>query len=287
MHKFLIVVATIALLVTSSGTALAGGDKKIYDSLEIAPNVPSVGAEAYSWTEFGDEVTFAGSARALQRVTVTLSSWACQSGSWFASNCVTQPGATFDVPITFNIYQPGANNRAGALIATQTKTFSVPYRPSTDAARCTGGRWFDKKSGSCFNGLEWLIKFDFNKQNVTLPETVVYGITYSTTHYGTNPAGEGTACYSTPQGCPYDSLNVGLGAKVNIGAKPFPDTVYQNAVYGGDYCDAGAAGVGIMRLDSPTSACWAGYVPAVRFTAKKADGGATDSADTDSSDDDN
>jgi hypothetical protein len=27
------------------------------------------------------------------------------------------------------------------------------------------------------------------------------------------------------------------------------------------------AGTGTFRLDSPTSACWAGYVPAAKFTA--------------------
>jgi hypothetical protein len=61
-----------------------------------------------------------------------------------------------------------------------------------------------------------------------------------------------------------------------VGSKPFPNTVYQNAVFAGDYCDNGAAGVGTMRLDSPSSPCWfdasQSFIPAVEFTASHAGG---------------
>jgi len=40
-----------------------------------------------------------------------------------------------------------------------------------------------------------------------------------------------------------------------------------NSTWTGAYCDNGADGTGSFRLDSPTSACWTGYVPAVQFTA--------------------
>jgi hypothetical protein len=45
---------------------------------------------------------------------------------------------------------------------------------------------------------------------VSLPDTVVYGIAYNTSHYGPNPIGEADACYTSSGGCPYDSLNIGL-----------------------------------------------------------------------------
>ena len=35
-------------------------------------------------------------------------------------------------------------------------------------------------------------------------------VTYDTTHYGSNPIGEGAACFSSSAGCFYDSLNVGI-----------------------------------------------------------------------------
>jgi hypothetical protein len=271
----LVSITAAAMAVAAVGPAVyaSKGGNVIYDST-VSPlpgNLPSEGPEAYSFTELGDEVTFADNARTLKQVTVTLSSWGCQAGSWFNANCSTSPGATFTLPITFNIYNPGANNTAGSLIASETQTFEIPYRPSTDSVNCTGGRWLDGDQG-CFNGLAANVTFDFHGKRVELPDTVVYGIAYNTSHYGPQPIGNSAACYSSSGGCPYDSLNIGLAPTVVVGSKPFPNTVYQNAVYAGDYCDKGAAGVGTMRLDSPTSACWSGYVPAVKFTASNAGG---------------
>ena len=56
----------------------------VYDST-VAPlpgNLPSVGFEATQTSEFGDQVSLGGTARELNNVVVTMSSWACQSGAW-------------------------------------------------------------------------------------------------------------------------------------------------------------------------------------------------------------
>ena len=45
------------------------------------------------------------------------------------------------------------------------------------------------------------ITFDFKPQHVVLPNTVVYGISYNTSHYGPHPLGESTACYTSSGGC--------------------------------------------------------------------------------------
>ena len=66
-----------------------------------------------------------GSARKEPTVIVDMESYGCQSGSGAA--CTTTPGATFPVPITLNIYQVGSY---GTPLATMTKTFKIPYRPS-------------------------------------------------------------------------------------------------------------------------------------------------------------
>jgi hypothetical protein len=251
-----------------AGASVVHG-QTIYDST-VSPlpgNIPSVGAEAYSFTELGDEVTFAGTSRRLNTVKVTMSSWGCEAGHWFDATCVTTPGHTFSIQITLKIYQPGLNNTAGSLIATRTQTFAIPYRPSSDNVHCTGGRWFDAAHGTCFNGLAANIKFDYTSMNVVLPNTVVYGISYNTSHYGPAPIGQLVPCYTSSAGCPYDSLNIGLGPVVNVGTKPFVNTIYQNAVYAVDYCDNGAAGVGFMRLDSIINPCWTGYIPATKFNA--------------------
>jgi hypothetical protein len=255
------------------------GTSVIYNSVVASPlpgNVPSVGAEAYSFNEFGNEVTFSGTNRQLTSVAVEMSSWGCMSGHWYSGDCSTPPGATFNEPITFNIYAPGTDGvHPGALIASATQTFAIPYRPSA-SPKCTGGEWFDSSLKACFNGLATTIKFSFS--GVTLPDEIVYGIAYNTSHYGYQPFGESTACYTSSGGCGYDSLNIALTqdpANVTVGSDPNPGTVWQSAAYASDYCDNGAAGTGIFRLDSPTSACWGVnaptsapyYVPAVQFKA--------------------
>jgi hypothetical protein len=243
----------------------------IYDSTvtPLPGNLPSEGMEAFGLREFGDGITFAGTARKLVNVKVTLSSFACQAGGWGTGDCATTPGATFSLPVTFNIYNAG-NPVPGSQIATVTQTITVPYRPSADPVNCTGanaGKWYDANSGMCFNGQAVNVSFDFSSLNVALPGSVVFGVSYNSTHYGPNPIGESAACFSTTAGCPYDALNVALAPVVTVGTKPYFNTLYQNSVFASEYCDGGIAGVGIFRLDSPTVACWAGFNPAAQFNA--------------------
>jgi hypothetical protein len=253
-------------LITLPGVAQG---EVIYDST-VSPlpgNLPSVGAEAYAFNELGDAVTFGGTSRRLVSVTVTLSSWGCESGHWYSGDCSTTPGAKFAVPITLKIYDAG-NPSPGAVIAAQTQIFEVPYRPSADDTNCIdddAGKWFDAAHHTCFNGLAANVTFNFALSAV--PNSVVYGIVYNTTHFGPNPIGEAATCFTGPGGCPYDSLNIALAPAVTFGSKDFADTVYQNSPLAGEYCDSGAAGTGTFRLDSPSSACWEGLVPAVQFTA--------------------
>ncbi len=108
----------------------------------------------------------AASARNLQTVTVAISDWACQRGSWTDGSCVTTPGTTFSVPITFNVYQVGASNAVGALIATKTQTFAIPYRPSADpncpaGGQAQAGAMFKDAAGDCQNGFVSEINFAF------------------------------------------------------------------------------------------------------------------------------
>jgi len=263
-----------ALLLTFSlilFVATYGFADVIYDSTvtPLPGNLPSEGPEAFGLREFGDGITFAGSARKLLTVNLTLSSFACQSGKWSTGNCVSAPGATFTAPITFNIYNAG-NPVPGSQIATVTQTVTVPYRPSADNVNCTGanaGKWYDTNSGQCFNGRAANVSFDFSSLNVLLPNSVVFGVSYNSTHYGPNPIGESAPCFSTAAGCTYDALNVALAPVVTVGTKPFFNTLYQNSVFATEYCDGGLAGVGIFRLDSPTSACWVGFNPAAQFIA--------------------
>jgi hypothetical protein len=264
---------TCVLLAVSPAASGSGNSNTIYNA-NVKPrpaNLPSLGFEASSTRQFGDEITFAGTNRTLKAARVTLSSWACEQGRWYSGDCRTSHAATFSIAITLNIYAaPSSGYGTGALLGTRTQTFSVRYRPSA-SKKCTGdnaGEWYRPGQG-CFNGLADIIKFNLTSLHLTVPNTVVYGITYDTTHFGPSPIGEGAACYTSSGGCPYDSLNIGLGPTVTVGSKPNPGTTYLDSSYAGSYCDNGAAGTSAFRLDSPSSQCWAGYVPAVQFTASR------------------
>ena len=277
----------LTLLLAAFGAIPVMG-QVVYDST-VSPqpgNLPSVGAEAYAFKELGDNITFAGTARRARTVTITMSSWGCQAGAWFSANCVTTPGATYSLPITLNIYNAGSPT-PGSLIATRTQTFAIRYRPSSDNVNCTGGRWYQSSTGTCFNGIAQNIKFNLKSLHLNLPNSVVYGITYNTSHFGPSPIGESVPCFSTSAGCFYDSLNIGLAPVVTVGTKSFFNTLYWNNAYAANYCDGGLAGTGIFRLDSPTDACWAGYVPAAQFKAKKCKRARCNNDDDEGDDDDN
>jgi hypothetical protein len=228
---------------------------------------------------------------------VQLASWTCgnlQGGT----SCATTAGQTFNEPVTLNIYKaPALGNSApegtlikpGAVLATQTVTFAIPYRPSADNVNCTGanaGAWYDsdidQATGSpigCLNGL--LDNITFNFGHVTLPNTIVYGIAYNTTSWGYHPYGNTNACDATTS-CGYDGLNVGLTTAANpaVGSDPDPGSLFHNAAGTYGYCDGGTspgAGVGVFRLDSPGPdlQCWEPgandtppyYLPSVQFNA--------------------
>jgi len=246
--KRLAVIAACSLAALSVAVAVAAAGTRtsvIYDSTaKNGPpsNLPSLGAEAYAFASLGDKVTFAAGPRKLNSVTVTLSSWACVQGAWFKGNCVTPAGATFSLPLTLNIYDAG---NLTTPIASATQTFAVPYRPSA-SAKCGDGRWYSSGLKTCFNGSADDVTFGFGG-NVTLTDTVVYELSYNTTHYGPSPIGEGASCFGTEAGCPYDSLNIALNTGPSAGTDVVQGDVWQDG--------------------APTTAYDSTYTPAVQFKA--------------------
>lgn len=285
----------IPLLALSFATAMApaladssNGDGQksgvIYNSV-ISPvpgNLPSQPFQAQQVSEFGNAVNFsAGTSHNLSKVVVTMSSWGCASGSWSLHTCTTPEDATFAQPITLNVYGPSTDGvNPGAKIASVTNTFNIKYRPSASPL-CVGsdtGKWYEKSSKTCFNGLAQNITF--NLKNVKVGSSAIFGIAYNTTSYGYAPIGTGAACVSTSQGCGYDSLNVAVTedpTNVSVGSSVVPGKPWINSQTPSVYVDGGAAGVGTFRIDSPlvapgwgsgassSSAPW--YVPALKVFA--------------------
>lgn len=172
-------------------------DAVAFNSIPSAfpPNMPSWGFQAKQTASLGDRIELAAATpRKLSEITIAMSSWACGNGAGDAT-CATTPGATYDHPITIRFF---ADN--GTPLGELTKTFAIPFRPSTTAS-CGDWRW-KAEDGICYNGYGFKITFDMRDVGVTLPETFSYELAFNTQSYGAQPTGVANA--------PYNSLNVGL-----------------------------------------------------------------------------
>jgi hypothetical protein len=269
------VVAALSAILTFAGAASA---QTVYKNIPspLPGNLYSVAFQATSTAEFGGLVELAPGARTNPVVTVTMSSWGCQTGS--GTTCATTPGAVFSLPITLNLYAVGSGNSVGELLASDTQAFKIPFRPKANSAECTGenaGKWWD--GTSCYNGLANNISWDLGGHNLTLPSQVIVAVMYNTSDHGYQPLGYGPLCHGTPTGCGYDSLNVALNsddAAPSVGLTPMPDAAYLSSTYPGFYLDNGLAGVGVFRLDSgpswnidATIGPWTGMQPAIQIDA--------------------
>ena len=250
-----LLVVTAALL---SGAASASA-MLVYNNLpkKLPGNVPSIGFEATSTSQFGGLVELSKSRRGRNnpRVTFTLSDWACQSGG--GESCLSAKKSSYSWPITVNLYD-GSGNSVGSLIATKTQSVTVPYRPSASAecaAKSAPGAWYDKKSKECFNGFLFKVTYEFPA--VTLPDETVVGIAYNTQNYGAEPTGTSG---------PENSLNVGITQTVpTYGANPLPEDVFVNSSWSAMYCE-GATDVGSF---GDSGACWEGYEPQLSIKTEK------------------
>jgi hypothetical protein len=237
------------------------------DAVNCAP--PSLGFEAHTVSEFGDEVRVSSIGQ-LKSLTVLFSSYACgDSGHWntgATDPCKTTPGETFTHPITATIYD-ATGGVIGAQLAQVTQTPTIPYRPSADATNCpgaggngsddVGSKWFNTVSGKCQYSISTLLTFTF-PSGTTLPSQVIWTVAYNTSTAGYAPLGTGNACNALDQGCPYDSLNVGVmtypGAPY-VGTDVDPDGTVINSQSSGDTC---GAATGSLVFATP---CWSGYTP--------------------------
>ena len=247
----------------------------IYNSIPAVPlssNFTSYGFDADQLSEFGSGANLA-TAGQLDTVSFVLKSYGCgTSGSWTNSPgpCVTTLPATFSLPITLHVYAVGGPpNYVGALLATQTQTFNIPYRPSTSPS-CTGtsrpADFVDPVSGVCVPGLANEITFNV-PAGVTVPSPAIFTVAFNTTSYGYAPYGTGTACHATVLGCGYDSLNVITDSSggVSVGSYYDPNGLFQNASVARNYCSD--TNPGVLRLDTGAG-CWTNEQMQIQVTKR-------------------
>lgn len=247
----------LTLVLGVSLAALPSMADVVYSSMPspIPGNVVSQCYECAEVAEIGQGVQLAGDQPAtLGSATVLMSDWALKS-DWQTYGTATG----YDVPLTLNLYQVGANNTVGSLITSETIDAFIQYRPEASAA-CDAthpGDW-QAADGNCYAGLAQTVTFNLN--NVAVPGQFIWGLALNTTNWGYTPTGV--------QG-PYDSLNVGLNSNpdgVNpytpaVGSDLVPGSIYWNTLYG-PYTD-GPGDTGVFTLNSN----WAPYDPAITFSS--------------------
>lgn len=247
----------------------------IYDSIvtnkagKTSSHISSLGFECCATKEFGDGVVFAQAGMRLRSISVVMDSWGCESGFWNDDTCSTTPGSAFSLPITMNVYavtnSPSGVPGVGALLAWQTKTFLIAYRPSANNAVCTGsnlGRFLGPVDKQCDNGLASKITFNFALPKVTLPSEAIVSVAYNTSDAGYNPIGQNAPCFTGPGGCGYDALNVSADGNGGfIGSNVDPNGTFVNFGYPANYCSGNGSG---FILDTP---CWTGYHPEINVLA--------------------
>ncbi|HEV2973738.1 MAG TPA: hypothetical protein VGX69_01925 [Solirubrobacteraceae bacterium] len=243
---FATMLAAAAVLAWATASAGAVSLTPVYNNIPatLPGNVPSEAFDATSTSQFGGEVELAGPTLNTTKVSVAMSSWACQSGGAEDGSCVSAPGSKFEWPVTLHIYAAGAGDAVGTQIASLTKTFKMPYRPSANATRCAGnGGWY--RAGSCFHGK--LFKIAFPLKGVSIPSKTIVSVSFNTSDYGAQPS-------HVPG--PYDSLNIGgFEGPPSVGSDPQPQSDYTDSQWTGAYCDAGAAGTGTFRFDPALPSC--------------------------------
>lgn len=273
--KLAVALVTGILLVALAPVAAdASSSEVIYKNIPNSKiGLPALGFESDSVSEFGGAVKFGGTDRTSPTVYIDVDSYACQSGS--GAGCTTAPGATFEWPITLNVYELGS---LSSPILTLTKTFHIHYRPKP-SAKCPLEEAEDVKGYGNECAIAKQQKISWSLPGVTLPSEAILAVAFNTDTHGKKPTGE--------EG-PYDALNVAINAdykctkenpetkacegeyvNVNteppsVGSDPAPNQVFVNSTYNLVTCGGPEGTFG------ESGECWKFEQPAFEVKAKAA-----------------
>ena len=226
--------AATGLAVIAASPA-AAAPAVVYDSIvdDQPASYPSLGFQAQATWEFGDYVVLGGSNRAITDVTISLTSWACETGQWNLGDCETTPGSTFTHPVTMNLYDvdnTGSTPVAGDLIASVTNTVEAPFRPTPSPVECTqtsGSKpWWDPVRETCQNGFAFDVSFDFSGEEALVGNDVIVTVAYDTQSYGETP---------TAANGPHNALNVSLNnlSAPAVGTDEAAGEMFRDTTYSG------------------------------------------------------
>jgi hypothetical protein len=131
----------IAVAALTVGVPAAGASppRPVYSNLKTVPgevnglpNQDTYSAAPFEFP-FGGLVQFSPRPGVIRSLTAEVDSFTCEHGSYIYENCYTgDPGRRFSYTLTAHIYEVTAGDEPGALVASSTRKFKIPYRPSTN-----------------------------------------------------------------------------------------------------------------------------------------------------------
>jgi hypothetical protein len=143
--------------------------------------------EADGIKEFGGKVTLGPGARSNAVVSTVISSYACQSGGWSTGDCLTPPGATYNLPMYLSVYRLDSNGTVGTLVARTLQTQTIAFRPSHDTTGFCSTQQFIDAGGTCRYNYPTQVSFDLG--SAVLPTDVIITLAFNTNTAGWEPTG--------------------------------------------------------------------------------------------------
>jgi hypothetical protein len=249
------IVCVIAAMAMSVAAASATPAKVVYSNLNTVPaavnghpNEDTYSAAPFEFP-FGGIVEFSHRPGVLKSLTAQVDSFTCEHGVYQLENCFTaRPGKKFSYELTANVYEVGAGDKLGTLVATSTERFKIPFRPTTntECPPTPEGKGFGVNCD--VGGYLATVTFKHFLPAAVLPEQAIVTFT------------------DTGSDSPSDVVNIGMqtsykewdgefvpqppldGGVPSVGTDPLPE----DAIVRGELAPGG----------------WAGYQPAFQVTAK-------------------
>lgn len=245
----------LAAMAMSAATAGAAPAKVVYSDLNTVPAVVNghPNEDTYSAAPFefpfGGIVEFSHRPGVIRRLTAQVDSFTCEHGVYQLENCYTaRPGKKFSYELTADIYEVGAGNTEGPLVASSTERFKIPYRPTTntECPPTPEGKGFGVNCD--VGGYLATITFKHFSPAAVLPEKAIVTFTNTGSDSATDVVNIGVqTSYKEwkEEFVPEAPLN---GGAASVGAIPFPEDAFVK----GALVEGG----------------WAGYQPVFQVTAK-------------------
>ena len=224
----------ITVMASAAGTASAAPTKVVYSNLNTVPatvngkrNEDTYSAAPFEFP-FGGMVEFTHRPGTIKGLTAQVDSFTCEHGQYNLENCYTgHPTKKFSYGLTAKIYEVGAGNEPGALVASSTESFKIPYRPTTNVSCPATGEGKGFGANCDVGGYLATVRFKRFTPSAVLPEKAIIMIAATE---GDNPndvvnVGLQTSYkeYEDGEYVPEPPLNEGMPS---IGSDPLPGDAF-------------------------------------------------------------